>query len=378
MTVVPQTAEFWTKATEFTGYNQIAMAAQAVGTQLDDNFYDGESAGYKIKDYTGSASYDSYITRQYDEYVYYGTVTATNYGTSGFRAFTDGFLEDVLRATTRATAAKAAILSIVQNASYHSSGTVSDDPSAEFDDNGGSREVAYALRNHINAKRAGHILTGTQEARMAKLYGHALAHMDAWANGTTRFLKCFQMALSARVLIAYYMYVTPAPSIVTKIAAAADKMWAVAWKDAAGTWGDGQSMLYLYRYVPNVLSPSGIYYPGEDDFTAADLNFLISPVYAWLYYQTGQARHRTRHDSLFQGGIPVYGPDNAYHISGTFLGTIADPTGKHINQMLYWAPQGIAWAESESIHTGGGPYAAKDFMPAFSAFQATRLAKVLS
>jgi hypothetical protein len=378
MTSVPQVAEFWTKATEFTGYNQTEMAGASVGTRLDDNFYDGQLAAQKIRDYTGSSSYDAYVTRQYDEYVYYGTVTATDYGTQGFRAFTDGFLEDVLRGTSRATAAKAAILSIITNASYHASGTVSDDPCAEFDGNGGAREVAYALRNHINAILAGHKLTGAQTARMNKLYGHALAHMDAWANGTCRYLKCFQMALSARSLISYYTHITPAPSIITKIAAAADKMWSVAWKESAGTYGAGQSMIYVHRFIPNALRTDGVYHPGEDDFTAADLNFLISPLYAWLYYRTGQTRHRERHDALFVGGIPVYGPDNAYHESGTYLGTIANPTGKHINQMLYWAPEGIAWAEAESIHTGGGPYAAKDFMPAFPAFQAVRLVRVLS
>ena len=38
-------------------------------------------------------------------------------------------------------------------------------------------------------------------------------------------------------------------------------------------------------------------------FGTADLNMLIAPLYAYLYYQTGEDRFLQRGDQIFAGGV---------------------------------------------------------------------------
>jgi hypothetical protein len=51
-----------------------------------------------------------------------------------------------------------------------------------------------------------------------------------------------------------------------------------------------------FRYTDRLVNP------GDLD-PAPDLNLLIAPTYAWLYYQTGDVKFRDRGDAIFAGGV---------------------------------------------------------------------------
>src|SRR3989442_15051325 len=87
---------------------------------------------------------------------------------------------------------------------------------------------------------------------------------------------------------------------------AADWMWANAWipRDAS-MWEDSR-----YR-------SSG----------APDANLLIAPIYAFLYWQTGDTKYRDQGDQIFAGGV-----------TGAWLGD-----GKHFNHNYWWSFDYVKW-----------------------------------
>lgn len=60
---------------------------------------------------------------------------------------------------------------------------------------------------------------------------------------------------------------------------------------------------------------------------APDLNLLISPMFEWLYKQTGQSRFRVRADTIFEGGV-----------KGAWL-----VGGKQFNQNYMWSFDQVKW-----------------------------------
>jgi hypothetical protein len=297
---------------------------------LAQAYYDGNSCAWRLVDYQGysSETTDGLIKQTFDAYTTY-YVIPNGGSVQGFRNFTDGELQNILRGTTYAANSLTAINLQLVNGAYVASGDVSDSLL--------SRECAYALETHINATRAGISLTAGQITRRDQLKTWALGHIDQWCvNFTAPYFRPFMGALTAKSLIDYYTYVSADATIVSKLKTMADYMWSACWKGTTGAWGAANAFLYTDR--------TG--FDPQDGFTQPDLNMLIVPLFGWLYFKSQGGTYRTNGDLIFQGGLPVY--SGGFYVSGTYLGTqsSANPAGKQYDQQLYWGPKYIAWAEA--------------------------------
>lgn len=297
--------------------------------------YDAQLGCYYCRDVTGDgATWDSRITRAWQEYNHYVNTVASPPGQiATFLMHLDGFYQDYLRSVIRSPTALANVTAILTQAPYMVS-DVEDLTLQEY-----SREVAHVGYCHITASMMGYSLSGAQASRREEMKNTSMAHLDRWINNTGTYCRPFMVAITARFLILYYQQVSQDPNIITKLADVANYIWTACWKESAGAWGPGQSFLYTDR--------TG--FDPDDNKTQPDLNAIISPLYAWLWYQTGVQTWRDRHDAIFVGGIPVYSGDT--HISGAYQGTAASPAVKQINQQTYWAPQGIIWAELDPVNS---------------------------
>lgn len=335
---VPYKSEYWANMTEWGGYNGDHLAALRVSDPpygqdpgLASIYYDQELCALYVKDHFGGSSYDTWIQNAFENYVYYYVNPASG-GVTGFRNFTEGPCEDVLRNTSRKTDALAAINLILANGAYVNTGDVTDDLL--------SREASYAMMTFINAARAGITLNGTQTARRDALLDACLGHIDQWCTSMTAdYFRPFMGSITAQGLIYYYLYVSQDSRIIPALITLANYTWDSCWKADAGAWGQGKSFLYTDRFVVN----------SDDTSTAPDLNMLIVPTYGFLWKYTGTQTWRDRGDLIWEGGVSVY--DGASHQYGAYLGTrsSSNPSGKQYNQQLRWGPRYIEWAESTPV-----------------------------
>lgn len=317
------------------------LAGLSVGAALNDVYYDGELCDFRIKDQTSDGTtWNPAILRSYQENDYYVNTTAVPAGAvAGFRNFTDGFLQDWLRTTANAAAAKASIIAIGTNGAY-----VNGNGGDPLSDQSFSREVAYGIKTFINLTRSAGgagtagALSAAQTARLGVLFEYALGHLDQWSNGTASYCRPFMVGITAKELIDYYLYISADARILTKLTAVAEYIWGACWKSVAGTWGVGQSMLYTDR---NTGDP-------DDTYTQPDLNMMYCPIYGWLWSKTGSQLHRTRGDAILAGGTPVYNGAGTVQISGAYQGTASNPAGKQIDQQMYWGPDYILYGEANA------------------------------
>lgn len=194
-----------------------------------------------------------------------------------------------------------------------------------------SRDTAYALMDYILAERLGEPRRAKYLAYKDQIFGH----MHEWFIAQNApFFRPFMFALSAYTLIEFAV---DNPSfkqeIIDILTIGAD------WTDTH-MW---DPVLKSWKYT-NVILDGGV----QDVLPAPDLNLLISPIWAWLYYQTGQDRFRARFDDALEGAIPIYHPTDLYWISGAYLGsrpTAAGVLGKHVNQNTRNIFEGLFWRQ---------------------------------
>lgn len=344
---VPYKAEYWANMGEWAGYCDDHLAALRVSDPpygqdpgLAFIYYDQELCGYYVKDHFGGSDYDTWIQNAFENYVYYYVNDpAVNGNVTGFRNFTEGPCQDVLRGTSREADALDAIKSILANGAYVNSGDVTDDLL--------SREASYAMMTFINAARAGETLDSTQTARRDLLLDKCLGHIDQWCTSLTAdYFRPFMGSITAQGLIYYYLYVSQDSRIIPALITLENYSWANCWKADDGAWGQGKSFLYTDRTGFNDI----------DDKTQPDLNMLIVPTYGFLWWQTGDQVWRDRGDLIWEGGVSVY--DGASHQYGAYLGTrsSSNPSGKQYDQQLRWGPRYIEWGESAPVGSGDGTF----------------------
>lgn len=330
---VPYTTEYWANMVEWAGYlkdwfaaNKISNPPYGQDPALTQSYYDGEYCAYKVKDHVGGTAYDQWIQDEYDAYVPYYVVPAGG-GVQGFRNFTEGLCEDVLRGTSRSAGAKSAIQLILDNSNFVRLDSLSDDLL--------SRECAYALLAIISGQRAGCAIDATNTARIPVLLNWCLGHIDQWCTLLTAdYYRPFMGSITAHALISYYTYVAQDSRIIPALQVLANYSWSTCWKGTAGAWGQALSFTYTDRTGFN----------SEDANTQPDLNMLIAPLWAWLWWKTGIATWRSNGDLIFQGGISVY--NGAFYDSGSYLGTRSsvNPAGKQYDQQLVFGTKYLEWA----------------------------------
>jgi hypothetical protein len=247
-------------------------------------YYDAMQVYAQIAEYTSdNAWYDAVTDAKYIYWTRYASHTLTYEGLPGgvpaYWNFTTGLRKDFERIASASS--KAGVVALSQNAAFSPDST----PVAWSASVGYTRETAYTVRGYIEAENCGEPRRTRRDAMVTQLYGHAAQFIDPTTWGTDQVAP-FQAGLMANVLIMEWQQSQDARCI-PALRLLADYLWANAW-----VVGDNGMK---YGLNPN----SGSY----DPVGAPDLNMLIAPMYAFLWWQTGETRHRDRGDTLFAAGV---------------------------------------------------------------------------
>jgi hypothetical protein len=285
----------------------------SVDQLLAEVYYDAERVFFQIAVYTGDRSWEACAQRA--QVVYRDRYVIPNKGAvPGYWNFTRGLAMDYLRNGDRVS--RDAVILLAENAAFAGdmtppSYTVSADE---------SREVAYTINSYLDAESVG----VPRRRRLALLVDQALGHIDQWfvkfswpgpwqkSPQMTSRLSPFMVGLTAEALIAYDERTHDA-RIPPAIRLAMDWLWANAWIPAA--------QAFWYEF-PDQNQPCC-----RASDAAPDLDLLIAPAYAWLYWQSGDPIYRDRADQIFAGGV-----------KGAWLGD-----GKHFDQNYRWSFDYMKW-----------------------------------
>jgi hypothetical protein len=283
------------------------VAAEAVCASLKQNlsfdqalsatYYDGQRVFLKIAELTGDKRWEE--CAESAEKIYRDSYVVPNGGqVPGYWAFSDGLLSDYL--INGDIRSRDALIRLSERAAFHSDVTpLNATVDAEL-----QREVAYAIKNLLNAERIG-IDVG---ARLRVLVDHALGHLEQQFGENGVGAKPFMVGLAAEALIAFEERHSD-PRILPALSEALERMWKTSWLP------EQQAFVYDDRAVS--VSSQG----------AVDLNLLIAPAYAWVYHRTGSMDFQDRADQIFEGGV-----------TGAYLGR-----GKQFNQNYRWSHQYLVW-----------------------------------
>lgn len=329
----------------------LAAAHPADDTGLEAVYYDGQMTCYKAADYTKDPSTwypkAQACARPYRDYWVIGQGAG-----QGYRYFPQGLAEDVIR---NGTLTSKNALQILLTTGYAVQNGTTGNPYGEYYLQGehGTRETAYALMTHLEARR---ISLAANYTRIATLYSYALHHLDMWMpGGGSTYLRPFMAALTAKALIQYYEQKSADATIVTKIAALFDFIWNTMW----GAADSSGSLSFKYTNI-NTATLSTTYtnaggtisnpaYNSGGTEASVNLNLLIVPVFGWLYSVTKDPKWKTRGDLIFDEGIAVYNSDHTVWTRGAFLGSASAPNGKFIDQNFWWSDKYADYAGDSLI-----------------------------
>ena len=286
--------------------NRLVPGAEDYPLQLDEVYYDGERVYYQITAYTGDPTWK--YCAGLAEGIYrdgYAMAQPTPGKVAGWVNFTRGLLMDYER--TGDATSRDAVVRISQNASFASDGT----PLEWSADASVSREVAYAIMAYLNAEAAG----APRRARLTDMVNQALGHIDQWfISKTAPYVRPFMVGITMQALIQAYD-ATQDSRIPNAVKTALDGLMPSMWLPDSK----------CFKYT-NVVTSTG----GMDP--APDLNLLIAPAYAWMYYVTGDTKYRDWGDQIFAGGVT-----NAQN--WLYL-------GKQFDQNYWWSPAYVTWRKA--------------------------------
>lgn len=273
----------------------------------DDNllavYYDWQRIAFQIYDYTHDSQWLTCAT--YSRLHYRDAYVVANGGSiPGYWTFGKGLAEDFRRNGN--TTSKNTLNLMAANASYcrgtaYELGAIND---PEL-----SRETAYCTELFVELN-----LLGTATPYFATYRDTILSHFNQWFTlDSAPHIKPFMVGLSAEALIKS-LDVDPSkkPQVITALSLAAHELWTNFWDPGS------QSFYYIDNPIPG----------DEGHVPAPDLNLLISPMYAWLWKETGDTWYRGRADEIFNSGVA-----NAY-LGGT---------GKQFNQNYRWSFDHVIW-----------------------------------
>jgi hypothetical protein len=135
---------------------------------------------------------------------------------------------------------------------------------------------------YLNAENVGE----PRRVRLKLLIDHALGHLNQWfVASSAEYVKSFMVGLSSHALISA-QEATGDTRILPALIVALDRLWEMNWVPSERA----------FKYMSRITA--------EGDTTPSpDLNLLIAPAYAWVYYKTGELRFRDRADEIFAGGV---------------------------------------------------------------------------
>ncbi len=304
---IPQLANWESQMKQFgrTHCENLSRSNLSFDFKLASTYYDSQWVFFQIADYTK----DSYWRNcaQAAERIYRDQY-AKNAGwlVPGFWIFTHGLAQDYLR--TGDTASRTAAIEISRNAAFARDST----PLSETVHVDLSREVAYSIMSYLNAEDVG----ASRRARLNQLVSHALGHMDQWfVSRSAPYVRPFMVGLTSHALIMYHER-TGDSRVLPAVKRAMDNLWSNMWLPAHEA----------FKYTDRNHSSGG-------QQPEADLNMLIAPAYAWLFYQTGDIKYRDRADQIFAGGVKKAWLNN----------------GKQFNQSYRWSFDYIKWRSAKPL-----------------------------
>ena len=264
-------------------------------TQLPMHYYDARRIHLQIADYTGDAEpWESYARAAGDVYDRY--LRDNDFGTAGYMRFPHGLFIDWERNNN--STARNYLIRMRDNGAFSNPDT--NNWADSWYRQRYSREVAYALQNHMLAERAGE----PRQTERVNLYADmALAHVEIWTTGNFihsdsnwQFVQAFMAGLTASALIEYYERSveigSPDERVPEALETLADWLWDNMWvADVNGT-GYGA----FSHVTPRVVGVGS-------ESPSPDLSLLIAPMYGWLYRETGASRFLERGDAVFEGGV---------------------------------------------------------------------------
>ncbi|MCA1990829.1 MAG: hypothetical protein LDL41_02110 [Coleofasciculus sp. S288] len=302
-------------------YDSLSNPENTFDFELDPTtYYDAEWVFYQIADYTGDNRFFDYAEELGS--IYQAYVFDNSGAVPGYRNFSHGLTLRYLQTGDEDARDAARLLS--RNAA------IARDPiNAQIDQNDEtasyqrSREVAYAIMTYLNAEKLGE----PRRDRLEKLVEYAFGHLDQWfVSKTASYVQSFMVGLTAQALISYHD-ATGDPRVVSTLSQAMNNLWDLNWVDASKA----------FRYSDRIIHQND----EKETEPAADLNLLIAPAYAWLYYQTGEEQFRERGDEVFKGGIFKDGDPSK--------GEVELPGNKQFNQNYRWSFQYVQWRNMEPL-----------------------------
>jgi hypothetical protein len=273
--------------------------------------YDPERVFYQIWDYTGDPKWELCVKAAQvfyrDSYVLAG---APN-GPSSYQNFSRGIRINAQR--TGDPLSKKAV-ELMATTVFGADIT----PIAWLDSFYYSRDTALSLMANLDLE----LLGGPHRARTDLLLQESFGHIDQWfvskvaqrqpppvgSYGENIGMEPFMVGLTVQALIQYNEQ-HPDPRIPPAIKIAVDGLWLL-WN--AGAHG------FPYSTAQGSTGSTG---------PSPDLNALIAPAYAWMYFTTGDPLYRDRGDQVFAGGV-----------TNSFLWG-----GKQFNQAYMWTTDYVRW-----------------------------------
>lgn len=274
---------------------------------LNEVYYDGIRVYHLIYSYTGNAFWVNAINAAIN--VYRDKFVIRDNGQEpAFEAFTHGLVLDYQRRGD--VLSKNAVFMLSDNAGYAADST----PLEWTSGIERSREVAYNIMSQLNSE----VLGRSHRTRTDDLVNQALAHLDSWTVSlTAHYTRPFMVSLTCDALTMQYEMKGDS-RVIPAIRTALDWLWTNMWDPAFGG--------FKYTNVDtSTFPPDDEAYNSGGTEPTADLNLLICPIYAWIYYHTGVVQYRDRGDAIFVGGVTgayLYGGkqfDQNYKLSFKFV-----------------------------------------------------------
>jgi len=201
------------------------------------------------------------------------------------------------------------VMLLSQKASFAADGT----PLEWTADTGGSREVAEVIMSYLDAERVG----APRRARLGDMVNQALGHIDQWfVSKTASYVRPFMVGITMQALIQAYD-ATQDSRIPNAVKTALDGLMPSMWLSDSK----------CFKYT-NVIAADGS--GGMEP--SPDLNLLIAPAYAWMYFMTGDTKYRDWGDQIFAGGVT--NAQNWLYLT------------KQFDQNYWWSPAYVTWRKA--------------------------------
>jgi hypothetical protein len=243
---------------------------EQIGEPDDICYYDPIKVYLDISDYFQDAAWLKYAEAAKRHYAGWVLTRPTPKALFGYWVFSEG-LAAYLKRNPKDAQSKAALTQLATKSAF--SGTA---PTA-LSDFAYSRENAYLLLALLDSG-------STDRARIGALVSNCYSHLDQWfGKKSASFVKSFMAGLTAYSLI---RAVGSNEKLKLALTDACDELWDACWDEREGA--------FKYTSVPTAEGPGT---------PSRDFNNLITPMYWWVWRETGNENYLQMGDRIFSSAV---------------------------------------------------------------------------